>query len=56
MMRRLCILLCHTLLASFCHIANAEESWLLLSHPTGEDTVKPRLRVNPTENTLRSGP
>jgi hypothetical protein len=38
-MRRSSILLCHTLLASFCHIANAEESWLLLSHPTGEDTV-----------------
>jgi hypothetical protein len=38
-MKRVRIVLCCSLLAIFCRIGHADESWLLLSHQSGEDSV-----------------
>jgi hypothetical protein len=38
-MKRVRIVLCYGLLAGFCRMALADQSWLLLSHQSGQDTV-----------------
>ena len=38
-MERVVVVLCTVFLAGVCRIAHAGESWLLLSHQSGEDTV-----------------
>jgi hypothetical protein len=42
-MERVRIVLCCGLLASLCRIAHADESWLLLSHQSGADSVVVRM-------------
>ena len=38
-MKRVGVVLCTVFLAGVCRIAHAGESWLLLSHQSGEDTI-----------------